>query len=845
MIKKNIILIIIAFFVLVPKLVAQDKNEGLLLKEILEKISIQHKVNFNFIEDEITSFKIIPPKNSLSLFDKLDYITQKTQLKFIFVSGKYISVVNNQNLDKTVCGYLYDDEAKLPIENASIHIKNSNNYAISNPLGFFELQLKSTNEIEISHLNYDIKTIQTSDFDGNDCLKIYIKNKINELNIFIFEEYLTKGIIKKRDGTFEINPKKQGLLPGLSEPDVFQTIQQIPGINITDGTISNMSIRGGTHDQNLFLWNGIQLYQTGHFFGLISVLNPNLTHKITLSKNGTSSFYGNGVSSSVLISTQTDSIEKSTGAFGINMINVDFYTKLKTSKKSNLEISGRRSFTDLLSSSTYKNYYNKVFQNTIVTNNLNTSYNSDVYFYFYDLSLQYHQKIKKETDFFIDVLHFSNDLDINQSKNENNTIITKQSVLDQETYGANVMFKTNWNPKNSSKISIYTSYFNIQSENQSIQNNQIFNQENTILDIGIKLENNHILSNVFSFSNGYQYNEIGIRNNDKINSPTFSRNNKHVLRNHAIIGELKYLSKNDKFLSTFGIRQNYIEQFQSFIFEPRIQLNYKIAPFFSIEFLAEKKHQVTSQIVDLQKDFLGIEKRRWVLSNNNAIPIIKSNQVSLGFLFSKKNWLLTVDNFYKKVDGITSMTEAFQNQFEFIRTNGSYTVYGTEFLTQKKYKNLMFWVSYAFTQNDYTFKNLTPSSFPNNFEIKHTIKSAIITNFNKLDLSLGAQWFTGKPTTLPISLTPIYLSNSSTEIAYSNPNSTNLKNFFQINLSGSYDINLTQKSKMKIGFSIQNLLNSKTNLNQFYRINSNSNSVEQVNTYALKRTPNIFVRYSF
>ena len=30
----------------------------------------------------------------------------------------------------------------------------------------------------------------------------------------------------------------------------------------------------------------------------------------------------------------------------------------------------------------------------------------------------------------------------------------------------------------------------------------------------------------------------------------------------------------------------------------------------------ENKHQTTSQIVDLQQDFLGIEKRRWTLSNN-------------------------------------------------------------------------------------------------------------------------------------------------------------------------------------------------------------------------------------
>jgi len=161
--RKHILIFITAFFVFVPDIKAQDKDKELLLKEILEKISIQHEVNFNFIEDEIASFTIIPPKNSISLLDKLDYITQKTQLKFIFISGKYISIVNNQKLDKHICGYLYDEESSEPIENASIHIKNTNNYTVSSNLGYFELQLKSTNKIDISHLNYELKTIIASD----------------------------------------------------------------------------------------------------------------------------------------------------------------------------------------------------------------------------------------------------------------------------------------------------------------------------------------------------------------------------------------------------------------------------------------------------------------------------------------------------------------------------------------------------------------------------------------------------------------------------------------------------------------------------------------------------------
>lgn len=845
---NRFLVVIFSLFVFVLPLRAQNKDKAIVLKNIFENISKKHNVNFNFIEEEIAIFKLIPPANSFTLQEKLNYISEKTQLKFEFISEKYISVINNQKLDKPLCGYLLDEETKEPIQNATLLVTGTNTYTITNENGFFELKTKSANTIEISHLNYKSELIQSSFLYVENCPKLYLKNITKELDNVIAQTYLTKGITKKSNGTYEIKPKKIGQLPGLTEPDVFQTMQQIPGINATDESISNTSVRGGTHDQNLFLWNGIRLYQTGHFFGLISSLNPNLAHKINIAKNGTSAFYGDGVSSSVLISTHADSIENTKGAIGINLINADFYTKVKTSNKSNIEISGRRSYTDLVTSPTYTNYFNKIFQNTIVTNyfdNQNIKYNSNEDFYFYDFTAQYHQKIKQKTDLFVDILSISNVLDVLQTKTENNLTTSKYSCLEQQTYGVNALLKTDWNVKNSSEISIYASYYNINSENESIENNQIFNQENTILDTGIKLQNSHILSNKFTFLNGYQFNEIGIRNVDIVNTPVFSRKIKEVLKNHALIAELKYRSANDKFNGRIGFRQNYIQEFSTFIFEPRIQLNYKFTPFFQLEIMGESKHQTTSQIVDLQQDFLGIEKRRWTLSNNEDIPIVKSNQASLGFSFNKNNWLLTLENFYKKVDGITSMSQGFQNQFEFVKTSGNYTVYGTEFLIQKQFKPITAWISYTFQENNYDFNTLNPATFSNNFEIKHALKSAIISDFKNIKLAIGAQWFTGRPTTFPSSSTPIYTDPETPTVGYQMPNSSNLEDYFQVNFSGSYAFNMGKKSKLNLGFSIQNVLNNKISVNQHYRINNNTNIVEQVNTSSLERTPNAFLRFTF
>lgn len=839
--KKGIYSLIL-FFVFALNLNGQNKDKTVLLKTVLDKIAKQHSVNFNYLEDEIAIFKIIPPEKKLTLIEKLDYIESKTKLEFKIITATQISVVNNKKLDKPLCGYLIDYNDNQPIAYANIHIKDTPYNTTSDEKGYFELNEKSPNQIEITHVNYEKVTIAPLDLYKEKCPSIKLKSVINQLDEVITPIYLTKGIAKKPNGTFEIKPKKFGLLPGLVEADVFQTMQQLPGISSVDETVSNITVRGGTHDQNLFLWNGIRLFQTGHFYGLISVLNPNIGQKINVTKNGTSAFYSESVSSVIDISTVSNSKESAT-SFGANMINFDFNTTFKTSKNSLLQISGRRSFTDLFNSPTYKSYYNRIFQNTVVTNlsqNQNVDYKSDVNFYFYDGTLSFNQKIKEKTNLNLNLISISNQLDVNQNKLENNVEIFRDNSLNQQSYAGSLEIETKWNKKNTSKLIAYGSYYKVKSENQSINSNQISNQENSVLDTKIQLRNTHIINNKLTFNNGYQFNEIGIRNFDKVNTPFFSRKIKDVLHIHALIGELNYYSEKNGFNASMGFRQNYISQFQKFIFEPRIQVNYPINSIFQIDILAEIKNQTSSQIIDLHQDFLGIEKRRWVLSNNEDVPIIKSNQASIGLTFKKKNWLISVESFYKKAIGITTQGQSFQNQLEFVKINGEYNALGTEVLIQKQIANFVSWLTYCYTINNYTFKEYVPPTFANNFENRHQVNGGIIYDNKKLKVAFGGRWYSGRPTTIPVNNN---ITNGA--IAFESPNSSRLNNYLQLNISSSYNISINKKFNLLVGASIQNILNNRNIINEYFRINQNNNSIERVNIYSIERTPNLTFRLNF
>ena len=128
-------------------------------------------------------------------------------------------------------------------------------------------------------------------------------------------------------------------------------------------------------------------------------------------------------------------------------------------------------------------------------------------------------------------------------------------------------------------------------------------------------------------------------------------------------------------------------------------MSHQLSKKWQLEILAEKKSQYVSQAVYFQNDFLGIEKRRWKLSNNSSIPIVQSSQVSLGLHYNKNNWLFSMDSYYKKVNGITTRSQGFQNQYQFVDAIGLYEVKGIDFLVQKKWSVFTSWLTYSLSQN--------------------------------------------------------------------------------------------------------------------------------------------------
>jgi hypothetical protein len=196
--------------------------------------------------------------------------------------------------------------------------------------------------------------------------------------------------------------------------------------------------------------------------------------------------------------------------------------------------------------------------------------------------------------------------------------------------------------------------------------------------------------------------------------------------------------------------------------------------------------------------------------------------------------------FYDKfVNGVTTQSQGFQNQYKFTKTDGSYTVYGAEFLINKNFKKFGAWISYTYQDNNYTFEDLQDSSFPNNIDIRHAITFAGSYSINSFKISAGLNWHTGKPTTKPVSDDEI----SNGRINYEPANSSRLSDYLRADISAQYSFKMGKKANGFAGVSVWNVFDNNNIINTYYR-RSNS-GVNQINQYSLALTPNASFRVTF
>jgi hypothetical protein len=96
----------------------------------------------------------------------------------------------------------------------------------------------------------------------------------------------------RRIGVAQIETATIKQLPTVLQPDVFRSLQLLPGVKSASDFSSGLYVRGGSPDQTLILLDRTTVYNPSHVFGFFSTFNPDAIKDVRLYKGGYPAEYG-------------------------------------------------------------------------------------------------------------------------------------------------------------------------------------------------------------------------------------------------------------------------------------------------------------------------------------------------------------------------------------------------------------------------------------------------------------------------------------------------------------------------------------------------------------------------
>ncbi|MEC7265114.1 MAG: TonB-dependent receptor, partial [Bacteroidota bacterium] len=237
------------------------------------------------------------------------------------------------------------------VENAEIAIEPCKCGGVSDEQGRFSINLPKANyRVTVTYIGFGSEVRQV-ELQENVSLDIRLVEKHEELS-----EVIVRA--KKRDemlnlpqmGVVSLTPKELKMIPSAAgESDVLHSMVLLPGVN-NAGEISNgLSIRGGSLDQNLILYDYAPIFNPTHLFGLFSVFTPDAISSTELYRANIPSRYGGRATSVLDLKVKNPYVDKLKLSGGIGLVSSRLNVETPLIKDKLMLLAGARAgFTDFL-----------------------------------------------------------------------------------------------------------------------------------------------------------------------------------------------------------------------------------------------------------------------------------------------------------------------------------------------------------------------------------------------------------------------------------------------------------------------------------------------------------------
>lgn len=849
------------------------------LEEVVQELEKDYSLLFSYQQDLLKGIYVSLPTKKLDLDAFLFVLLENSDINYEIVQDNYIVLTPRKKENELTqipekkslfCGKITCQLTNLPLPFANAYLSDAQTGISANDEGYFEFQssYSDSDSIVLSYVGYVEQRFSASDFIQKDCPTIVLEHLELGEDFVVVTDYLTDGISLNNKGAYtKIRPQKVGALPGQVEPDILTTLQFLPGISSANGSPSSLHIRGGTPDQNLILWEGIPMYHSAHYYGMISAFNPYIMDEIDVYRGGFGAEYGGRVAGVIDMKSEDYQLRKTQIGLGSNFINAFANGQIALAKdKASAVFSVRHSTSELGRTPTYDNIVQRIHQGIILQNikpgRLPREIDLKDDFKFIDSNAKISWKLSLKDELSIAGFYTNNDL---ESEVNNTQIGLRQTdSLYLQNQGLSLAWKRNWNERFSSQIlALSTNYFYDYEYNIGIQNDNMPNKDgfknSQITETQLQWINNYQTNQNHTIKLGYQLSDydigFGITKQKGRRNET-NENEKNDAYVHALHGTFT-TNKEHKFGAEIGLRTSYFQKRKDIYWEPRLQFWYQIREGFQINANLGQYYQFLSQVVEIEGDQASITTPIWVLNARQDIPVLNALQAQLGSVYQKKSWLLEVQAYYKNLRGLTSLSLDFVNQLENRYTLGYARIYGIDFLVKKRWKNYRTWLSYSFGRVIYEFDDFFDEQFPAASDQPHQLNWVHLYKKNNWNFSLGWKLVSGTPYSdkddfRVEEVNDPMMNQLSGEIVVPLSNQFNqsrLSMLHQLNASAAYTLKPKDEAwKAVFGLSLFNVYDQNNIYSRGFFIEQNEMMDAQLNytnKLDLGFTPNLLVRFEW
>lgn len=222
----------------------------------------------------------------------------------------------------SINGYIADAETGETLLTANIALMEINRGTSSNTSGYFTITNlePGTYTLVATYIGY--RRFETSiTLEPGENLRLDIELIPESVMI---EEIVVESEAEREEarniGTAQVATQLIKELPSVAEPDVFRSIQLLPGVKAASDFSSGLYIRGGGPDQTLILLDETTVYNPTHFFGFFSTFNPDAVKDVRLYKGGYPAEYGGRIGSVLSVYNKDGNRNRTRGSVSVGLL---------------------------------------------------------------------------------------------------------------------------------------------------------------------------------------------------------------------------------------------------------------------------------------------------------------------------------------------------------------------------------------------------------------------------------------------------------------------------------------------------------------------------------------------